>query len=169
MPRMSRRSQEPRWLDADEQRSWRSYLRASRALEATLDHDLRSRGIGLSEYELISMLSEAPGGRLRMSALAEIIVQSRSRVTHTAARLETRGWVVREPCADDRRGVELVLTPAGRRAVEEMARIHVASVRSNFVDLLTPEQLAAVGGAMEVVDRKALGGKARLEPGDLAD
>ena len=35
------------------------------------------------------MLSEQPGGRMRMSALAELIVQSRSRVTHTANRLGT--------------------------------------------------------------------------------
>ncbi len=72
-------------------------------------------GLQLSEYEIISMLSESPNHRLRMSELAAMVVQSRSRLTHTAKRLEDRGWVTREQCADDKRGVELVLTPAGSR------------------------------------------------------
>ncbi|HET7279252.1 MAG TPA: MarR family transcriptional regulator [Dermatophilaceae bacterium] len=140
---------EPRWLSDEEQRHWRSYLRGSRLLEVALDHDLQSQGVQLSEYELISMLSEAPGGRLRMSVLAELIVQSRSRVTHTAARLERRGWVRREACLEDRRGVELVLTDAGRAAVERMARVHVESVRRHLLDAMPPEQFAQLGQAMQ--------------------
>ena len=66
------------------------YLRASRLLEAVLDHDLQAHGLQLSEYEIISMLSEQPDRRLRMSEIAELVVQSRSRLTHTAGRLEKR-------------------------------------------------------------------------------
>ena len=103
-----------RWLSEEEQVSWRAYLRANRELDVALDHDLQVAGISLSEYELLSMLSEAPMGQLRMSALAALIVQSRSRVTHTAARLERRGWVKRTPAPDDGRGVLLRLTDDGR-------------------------------------------------------
>ena len=45
-----------------EQVSWRAYLRANRELDVALDRDLQAAGISLSEYELLSMLSEAPGG-----------------------------------------------------------------------------------------------------------
>ncbi|MFV0463420.1 MAG: MarR family winged helix-turn-helix transcriptional regulator [Nostocoides sp.] len=148
---------EPRWLSVLEQQAWRAYLRASRSLEAVLDCDLQSHGIGLSEYELMSMLSEAPQDRMRMSALADLVVQSRSRVTHTAARLERRGWVVREACLDDRRGVELVLTDAGRAEVEEMARIHVESVRAHFIDLLSTDQVEVITDVMSRVYRSASG------------
>jgi DNA-binding MarR family transcriptional regulator len=140
---------EPRWLSDEEQRHWRAYLRGSRLLEVALDRDLQSQGVQLSEYELISMLSEAPGERLRMSVLAELIVQSRSRVTHTAARLEKRGWVRREACLEDRRGVELVLTDAGRAAVERMARVHVESVRRHLLDAMPAEEFAQLGRAMQ--------------------
>ena len=67
----------------------------------------------LTEYEIISMLSESPAAGCACPSLADLVVQSRSRLTHTAARLEKRGWVRRESCLDDRRGVELVLTDAG--------------------------------------------------------
>ena len=99
-----------------EQRAWRAYLRASRLLEAALDRDLQYHGVQLSEYEIISMLSEAPDRRLRMSGLADLVVQSRSRLTHTAGRLEKRGWVQREPCCRTTgAGSSCVLTDDGAR------------------------------------------------------
>ena len=155
---------EPRWLTADEQASWRAYLRANRELDVALDRDLQAVGISLPEYELISMLSEAPGGRLRMSALAALVVQSRSRVTHTAARLERRGWVLRSPSPDDGRGVLLELTPQGRSAIDRFARVHVRSVRRHLVDILTPEQFRALGNAMQAV-RDAYAADPAMPPG----
>ena len=142
---------EPRWLSPDEQRAWRAYLRASRLIEEALDRDLQSHGVQLTEYEIISMLSEAPGRRLRMSTLADLVVQSRSRLTHTATRLESRGWVRRESCLEDKRGVELVLTGAGWAAVQEMARVHVESVRRSVIDPVPPELFVALGQAMEAI------------------
>lgn len=93
-----------RWLSHEEQIAWRAYLRASRELTVAFERDLQDVGISLPEYELMSMLSEAPDAQMRMSTLASLIVQSRSRVTHTAARLERRGWVRRTPAPDDGRG-----------------------------------------------------------------
>lgn len=154
-------STETRWLTPQEQRAWRAYLRATRLVEVALDRDLAVHGTQLSEYEVISMLSEAAGGRLRMSNLADLVVQSRSRITHTAARLEKRGLVRREACLDDRRGVELVLTDAGRAAIEEMARRHVDSVRANLIDILTPEEFTALGDSLRKVrDALAMEGQA---------
>lgn len=140
-----------RWLDPGEQRAWRAYLRGTRMLEEALDRDLQTHGLQLSEYEIISMLSETPGGRLRMSELADIVVQSRSRLTHTATRLEKRGWVVRQPCESDRRGVELVLTDTGRDVVADAAAAHVSSVRRHLVDVMSAEEFAALGVAMDKV------------------
>lgn len=141
----------PRWLTDEEQLAWRAYLHGARLLEVALDADLAAAGVSLPEYEILSMLSEAPGGRMRMSALADLVVQSRSRVTHTASRLEKQDLVVREPCPEDGRGVELVLTGPGRNLIEVLARLHIESVREHFVDLLTPEQFQQVGAAMKIV------------------
>lgn len=105
------------WLTPEQQDAWRQYLRGYRALEVALDGDLVTLGMSLAEYEILSMLSEADGQRMRMGALADIVVQSRSRITHTAKRLETRGWVTREACKGDARGVELVLTEQGMAAL----------------------------------------------------
>ena len=140
-----------RWLTPEEQQAWRAYLRGNRELQVALDLDLTEFGISLPEYELLSMLSEQDGDRARMSVLADLVVQSRSRVTHTAKRLEQRG-----------RGVALALTPEGRRMIERAAPAHVASVRANFIDLLSPEQMTALHHAFALV-------RAHLVPGARAD
>lgn len=158
-----------RWLDAEEQYAWRNYLRTGRLLETVLDRDLQRHGVQLSEYEVLSMLSEAPRRHLRMSALADLVVQSRSRLTHTAARLERRGWVNRRPSPVDRRGVELYLTDDGMTALEEMARVHVDSVRRHLTDHLTREEFLALGRAMHAVGtgiRRAPGGEDRGKGSD---
>ena len=148
---MNTHTPQPQWLDADEQYAWRDFLRASRLLEAALDHDLQAHGLQLSEYEIISMLSEQPDRRLRMSEIAELVVQSRSRLTHTAGRLEKRGWVLREACVGDRRGVELVLTEAGQAEIARMAPTHVGSVRGNLLDHLSREDFLALGRSMAAI------------------
>lgn len=136
------------WLDHQQQQAWRAYLRSSRLLEAELDRDLVEHGVQLTEYEILSMLSERPRRRARMSELADLVVQSRSRLTHTAARLEQRGWVERQPCEGDRRGVELVLTAEGDAVLGRVAPHHVASVRTHLVDPLSRGQLLALGESM---------------------
>jgi len=83
--------------------------------------------------------------------LADLVVQSRSRLTHTATRLEKRGWVVREPCLGDRRGVLLTLTTEGMAKVGQIAPVHVDQVRANLVDRLSVAQFAALGDAMHAI------------------
>ena len=116
-----------------------------------MDRDLQAYGLQLTEYEIIAVLSEAPEQRCRMSTIAAQVVQSRSRLTHTAGRLEKRGWVCRETCVGDRRGVELVLTDEGRAAVVQMAPTHVRSVLTYLVEPLPREEFLALGQAMAAV------------------
>lgn len=139
-----------RWLDDDEQRGWRAYLRGGRLLDEALDRDLQEHGVALSEYEILAMASEADGP-LRMSTLADLVVQSRSRLTHTAARLEKRGWVERQRSPGDRRGVELRLTTAGLQALDRLAPVHVASVRRHLLAHLDAEQFTRFAEAMNAI------------------
>lgn len=160
---------EVRWLSPTEQTTWRAYLRGQRLVETALDRDLQAHGVSLSEYEILSMLSEQPGRRQRMSELAALVVQSRSRLTHTAKRLETRGWVERCPAPGDGRGVDLVLTEAGARRLEELAPIHVEGVRRHWLDALSPDLVVALGEAMaRVRDELSAAGPPREETDDLA-
>lgn len=131
-----------RWLDPDEQRTWRAFLTASRALMETLDRELqRDAGMPHAYYEILVRLSEAPERQLRMSELAEATGSSRSRLSHAASRLEASGWIRREECPTDRRGQIAVLTDAGFAALAAAAPGHVEGVRRHLFDALSPAQV----------------------------
>lgn len=139
------------WLSHDEQQAWRTFLygvnllmeNISTALEQDPHFDL-----SLDEYEILVRLSEAPEGRIRMSGLADQVVHSRSRLTHTVARLEKRGILERVRCSGDGRGREAVLTEAGADLLRQAAPVHVASVRERLVDAVGTEDLLELGRIM---------------------
>ncbi len=90
---------EPRWLTAEEQRVWRSYIEAATLLEDHLDRQLqRDAGMPHVYYGLLVKLAESPRRRLRMTELARYAKITRSRLSHAIARLEKNGWVRREDC-----------------------------------------------------------------------
>ncbi|HEX5769861.1 MAG TPA: MarR family transcriptional regulator [Nocardioidaceae bacterium] len=141
-----------RWLDAEQQRSWRAYLVGTTLLTDRLDRDLREHhDLSMPEYEILVRLSEAPGRRMRMAELAGSISHSRSRVTHTVSRLEKDGLVERSACLSDGRGVEAVLTAEGFARLEEASHTHVEGVRRFLLDLASEEDFAAVGRVFNAV------------------
>jgi DNA-binding MarR family transcriptional regulator len=143
-----------RWLDADEQRAWRSYVRAVRLVDEALRRGLEDHGMTHPEYEILVRLSEVPGRALRMSELASSVVNSRSRLTHTVGRLERAGWAERRPVAGDGRGVLCQLTEKGFAALEKAAHTHVEDVRSTLLDPMTREEFLALGASLgKVADR----------------
>jgi DNA-binding MarR family transcriptional regulator len=150
-----------RWLDAEEQRAWRSYVRAVRLLDEELRRGLEQHGLSHPEYEILVRLSEHDGHVLRMSELASSVVSSRSRLTHTVARLERDGLVRRRSCTRDGRGVECVLTDEGMAVLESAAHTHVEQVRTHLLDAMTREQFLALGASLAQVS-------ARLDPHDLS-
>lgn len=134
-----------RWLDADEQRTWRSFLAAGRLLFDHLDRQLQhDAGLPHAYYEILVRLSEAPDRTLRMSQLASSSLSSRSRLSHAVTRLEESGWVRRRACSTDRRGSFAELTDEGLAQLEVAAPGHVEAVRTHLFDQLTVEQVAAL-------------------------
>jgi len=143
---------EVRWLTPEQQVHWRAFLTGSAIVTAALSAQLEAEaGMSLSEYEVLVRLSEAENHTLRMSQLADGLVHSRSRLTHTVRRMEQRGLVERLACEGDGRGVNCHMTTRGYETLVETAPGHVAAVRRVLVDALTEEQFAALGGAMAAV------------------
>ncbi len=150
-----------KWLDADQQRVWRAYIVGTTLLLERLDRDLReAHGLSLPEYEILVRLSEAPERRLRMAEIADSVKNSRSRITHTIARMERAGLVDRAQCDSDGRGVYAHLTEAGYQRLLDAAPCHVASVRAALIDVVADHDLAAVGRAFTAVaDGLSTGGR----------
>jgi len=144
-------SGETRWLDDDQQRSWRALVVGTTLLFDRLDEDLRrSFDISLVEYEILVRLSERDG-QMRMAALADALAHSRSRVTHTVTRMEKVGLVQRSRSDDDGRGIIASLTDKGLDLLVRAAPVHVEGVRAYLVDLAGDADFAALGRVMDAV------------------
>jgi DNA-binding MarR family transcriptional regulator len=156
-----------RWLTDEQQKTWRAWLTASELVPRVLDAQLqRDAGISHAAYIVLAMLSESPTRSRRMSDLARRANQSQSRLSHTVARLEERGWVRRQRASDDGRGNLAVLTDAGWDVVRSVAPGHVDAVRESVFAPLTDEQVRMLGEALEaIVDKLDPDRSLRVEHG----
>ena len=108
-------------------------------------------------FVTLSMLALAEGRRMRMSALASGVNATLSRLSHAISRLEARGYVLREPAADDARAIDVLLTPEGHRTVIRATPDHVANVREFVLDALDAEQREQLSAITQAI-------LARLDP-----
>jgi DNA-binding MarR family transcriptional regulator len=140
------------WLSAEDEHLWRRWLRLNALLPGALHHELQAdAGLSLTDFDVLVQLTDSDEGRIRVSDLARALTWERSRVSHHVTRMERRGLVRREECADDGRGAYVVLTDAGRGAIERAAPAHVRTVRRLVFDVLTPEELAVMSTVVDKV------------------
>src|SRR4051794_20532722 len=119
---------------------WRGFLRVHAALAKELDAELdRAHGIPLTSYEVLINLQSSPDRRLRMAALADRALLSRSGMTRLVDRLERQGLLVRDTCASDARGCFAVLTDAGEALLARARPTHLEGVRAKFLAHLDGE------------------------------
>lgn len=112
-----------------------------RAIDKQLTRDSNLSG---AEYDVLVPLSEAPGGVLRSRALLEFLGWERSRLSHLLVRMDRRGLIERHPCDDDARGLDVAITPNGRKAIESAAPAHLELVRAALMDDLTEDEARAI-------------------------
>jgi DNA-binding MarR family transcriptional regulator len=121
-------------LNDRELAAWRGFLRTHALLWREFEAHLEDRhAITLGAYDVLVQLDEAPGSRLRMTALADAVLMTSGGFTRLADRLVREGLVARERCIEDGRGFELVLTVAGRTRLDEARETHRADIRERFL------------------------------------
>jgi DNA-binding MarR family transcriptional regulator len=121
---------------------WRNFLRAHATVLRDLERELANEaGMPLGWYDVLLQLAEAPGHRLRMAELADLVLLSRSGLTRLVDRLQAEGLVRREPSKDDARGTFTVLTEAGYARLRSAAPAHLAGVQRHWLELFSDDEL----------------------------
>jgi DNA-binding MarR family transcriptional regulator len=145
-------------LTATELGAWRGFLRAHSALVRELDAELReAHELSLHEYEVLLLLDDAPGGRMRMSDLAAAVLLSQSGLTRLVDRLARGGAVERVRCEEDRRGQYAALTEDGRARLARARPVHLAGVQRRFLAHFDENELGLLAGYWERVSPGASG------------
>jgi DNA-binding MarR family transcriptional regulator len=131
--------------------AWRGYIDTVGPLATALEADLAAFGLTNGDYEVLAWLSEADDEQMRMCDLAERLRLSPSGLTRRLDGLVSGGLVERASSTADRRVMMAQLTRKGRRLIETTAPDHVESVRRHLIDLLTPDEIAALASAFTKV------------------
>lgn len=106
---------------------------------------------GLSVTLYSALATVADRGELAVGELADSEGVPSSAATRIADRLEEAGYVARRPNPRDRRGVNVVITPAGRRLVERRRKRGNAWLAARLAGL-TPGQRQALAEALGALD-----------------
>jgi DNA-binding MarR family transcriptional regulator len=140
------------WLEGDQQRAWLAYIRVQLRLSYEMNRQLLAdSGISLPDYDVLTALSVADGGRMQITVLAAQIGWERSRVSHHVRRMSASGLVTCGVSAADRRVTEVTLTARGRHVLEEAAPGHVELVRRLFFGGLADALVGPLREALESV------------------
>ncbi|MFE0679387.1 MULTISPECIES: MarR family winged helix-turn-helix transcriptional regulator [unclassified Streptomyces] len=114
---------------------WRDILDVHARTMCELDRELHAFGLGASDFEVLDLLAQGrdgddrgkdPYGSFRVQELASGIHLSQSALSRVIGRLEKDGLVARGMCAQDRRGVRVEITDAGRVRHSEVLPIQRA-------------------------------------------
>ncbi|HEY0119682.1 MAG TPA: MarR family transcriptional regulator [Cellulomonas sp.] len=120
-------------------------VRTAHATMAVLTRVGAENDLSMTQMRALAILR---GRRLRMTALADYLGLEKSTMTGLVDRAERRGLVARAPSADDRRAVDVLLTPAGIELGEHVGP-RVAAELSALTGRLTPDERTAVRELLE--------------------
>jgi DNA-binding MarR family transcriptional regulator len=130
---------------------WHGLLQVSsgvlRELDRRLDDEHR---LSVREFDVMINLGNA-ASRMRMTDLANAVMLSSGGLTRLVGRLEERGFLQREPDADDGRAYLVSLTERGHSRLVEARRTHdavIADALSGALDDGEAPAFARVLGAM---------------------
>ena len=141
-----------RTLTPDQQRAWLAYMRVQLRLTYEMNRQLQADSkLSLPDYDVLNALRYAPGGRMRITALAARIGWERSRLSHHVRRLRNRGLVECGPASADRRSTEVTLTDQGWDEITGASGGHIDLVRRLFFEGLPDELLGPLTVGLESV------------------
>lgn len=139
-------------LSEQQAAAWANYQRMRVRLTGRINRDLaRATGLSEADFEILTALTDSPNETVRALALRCGLEWEKSRLSHQLRRMEERGLVRREDCAEDNRGSVVRVTEAGRALAAEAKHHYDRAVQRYVADVLTAEQLAALGTIAETV------------------
>ena len=135
--------------------AWELYFTTTARLTERIEAALKCQsGLSMPEYSVLLMTDRAGEAGIRPSVLAHKVVFSRSRLTHTMKRLESRDLISRRPCRGDGRGGLVFLTDAGKHLFDEAAIVQRDVIRRLFLNEITPEEIDMLTGLFSRVSER---------------
>ncbi|AIQ57956.1 MarR family transcriptional regulator [Paenibacillus borealis] len=136
-------------LNEDEMQIWNMWKGSFKRIFGRVVKEM-SEHTGLSEgdFGVLDRLVQFGDGKLRQQELADSMDWDKSRLSHHLTRMEKRGLVQRKPLDTDR-GVQIIITSAGRSALEAALPVVSKAIRRHFLSQLTDQDMESIASLAE--------------------
>jgi len=111
-----------------------------------------SRGLTIREMHMIEYIGKAGAEGRTLSEIADFLKVARPSVTVAAKKLEGKGCLEKNSCAQDGRVVRVTLTREGRKVFMQHMRFHTLMVRE-LEDGLSDDEKSVLIRAIEKLDK----------------
>jgi DNA-binding MarR family transcriptional regulator len=133
--------------------AWARLMRAQRVALQAVEADLKAAGFpALGWYDALLELRRTEAGGLRPVELEAQLLLAQHNVSRLIDRLQSVGYVNREPCDTDGRGQMIVITEAGRELLKRMWPVYRAAIQAHVGEKIGNEadssMLAALLGRL---------------------
>ncbi|MEC0225627.1 MarR family winged helix-turn-helix transcriptional regulator [Paenibacillus alba] len=131
-------------LSTEEMRIWNMWKGSFKRIFGRVIKEM-SEHTGLSEgdFGVLDRLVQFGNGKLRQQELADSMDWDKSRLSHHLTRMEKRGLILRKPFDTDR-GVQVIITSAGKATLDEALPIVSKAIRKYFLDQLTDQDIESI-------------------------
>lgn len=119
----------------------RLFFYVFKELDDVYNQHLSAFGLNSSTFLALAMLLSSEDDRLNPCHLSDALIASRTNVTRLADELVDAGWVDRTPSTEDRRRVDLSLTPAGRTLILKTLPVIWHRIEQQWTDF-SPAEVA---------------------------
>lgn len=131
-------------VNEDEMRIWNIWKGSYKRIFGRVIKELSERtGLSEGDFGILDRLIQFGDGKLRQQELADSMNWDKSRLSHHLTRMEKRGLVKRGPLDADR-GVQVIITSAGKAALDEALPIVSMAIRKYFLDQLTDQDIESI-------------------------
>ena len=84
---------------------------------------LKPYGVTPEQFNILRILRGQQGKPIALRDISNRMIDKNSNTSRLVDKLLAKGLVQREACPEDRRRVDIVLTPSGRQLIEELKNI----------------------------------------------
>jgi DNA-binding MarR family transcriptional regulator len=131
--------------------AWIGVVMTFNVVMRALESDMSERhGLPINWFDVLNRLDQG-GGRLRLFELEHGSVFTRSGMTRLCDRIEAEGLIRRERSGEDRRGVYIAITDAGRDKLALVWPDHRRAIQDHFARFIDLDDAANLAVATSKV------------------
>ncbi|MCA0988846.1 MarR family winged helix-turn-helix transcriptional regulator [Guptibacillus algicola] len=116
--------------------------RATRSVTDQVKIDIQNHGLNPTEFAVLELLYHK--GSQPLQQIGEKILLASGSITYVVDKLETKGYLKRNPCPNDRRITHAVVTDEGKELMDRIFPEHEMKLQKIFAGLDEAEKETAI-------------------------